>query len=432
MANSAAAEENTAGGRRSLAYLIVVVVATMAVLGLSYADQAMFGVVLPRIKVELHLTDGELGLLSGVPFAVCYSLFSIPAAWLGDTRVRRSSVVAASLTIWSAMTALCSIAGGLWSLFFLRMGVGAGEAGGRPAALTVVTDMAPERWRRRMIAICSMGVTFGGAGGLILTGLIVTHYGWRAAFVLLGAPGVAVALIYRLLVQDPPHSPATRAPSNFLGEMKELFSSRAFLGLFGGCAFTTCLSGAAGAWMPTYLIRTFKIGFTEVGAVMGAVTLIAGLVSPVCVAWLGDRLAARDSRWPLRLCAITLSATVVAYLAFFSVHQKIVAYLLLASAMFVAGGLVPLMTGVAQDVVPRLRTTGIAAMAFGASGIGAFAPWAVGLISDNLSKLGEEQSLRVGLLTMIPVGALGILSFLAGAQVRHGAAGAGPRAQAAE
>lgn len=410
----------TSGHRQKTgaAYLVVVVFATMMVQFLSAVDRSIFGIVLPRIKVDLHLPDAALGLLATAPFAVCFCLFSIPTAWLGDTRVKRTWVVGASMAVWSAMTALCGAAGGFWSLFFLRMGVGAGEAGGQPPALSIVADLAPDRWRRRLIAFCGLGAMFGIALGVAMAGLAVAAFGWRATFVLLGAPGVVAAVLYVLLVKEPPREQATGGARNVILEMRKLFSSQAFLMLFIGVGFSTCLSASVGAWMPTYLSRTQHASLAEIGLTLGALSLVAGFAGPPLFAWIGDRLATVDERWPFRLCAVNLFAGTAFLETSLMLHDKAAIYALLGAAQFLMLGASPLTTAAAQEAMPELKSVSVATMALGAVLISSFAPWAVGAISDASAGHGDGESLRQGLMAVTPVGLLGVAAYWAAARFR--------------
>src|SRR5882757_5918161 len=148
-------------GRPSRRRQIAAIVVTVVVLILSSIDQSILSVAMPAMKMELRLSDSHLGLLSSLPFAIGTILVGVPAAWLGDTRLPRTTVVAASLAIWSVMTALCGAGTGLISLFLLRTAVGLGEASGKPNALSVVIDIAPTAWRRRIVALCSVGTIIG-------------------------------------------------------------------------------------------------------------------------------------------------------------------------------------------------------------------------------------------------------------------------------
>lgn len=397
---------------RSIGFLVLAIVATIFVMFLAAADQAIFAIVLPLIKKDLRLSDGELGLLSGVPFAICYGLFSVPAAWLGDTRLRRTTVVSASIAMWSVTTALCGVAGNMLSLFLLRMGVGTGEAGGRPSAFSLIADLSPEHWRRRVIAVCGVGATVGTALAYLLTTWVVQRFGWREAFVLLGAPGLVVALIYPFAMREPPRPIRPMDASNVLGQVKMLASSKAFLTLFVGAGFVTWLIAGIAAWMPTYLVRSLHISFTEMGAVLAATGALVGLLSPIVFSWLGDRLSVLDRGWPLRLCSLSLLGAVLIFCTILLfVRDKLSVYLLLVTFQFLLSGPTPLMSVAAMDALPQLKGTGVAAMSVGGSLVGAFAPWAVGAVSDHFTALGEAASLRAGLLAITPLALLGVVAF---------------------
>lgn len=421
MSKSAEPDRRLAAGAtksESLAYVSLAVAATFVVLALSQADRAVFSLVMPRIKAELHYSDAELGLLSGVPFALCFAFFGVPVAWLGDTRVRRTSVVALAVVIWSVMTVLCGVAAGFWSMFFLRMGVGAGEGGGTPAAMSVATDIAPEKWRRRVIAICGMGAIFGSVVGLVGSGWAVTHFGWRATFLVMGAPGILVALLYALIVSEPPRAATiAQVPRSFTADLKTLLSSKSYVLLFVGTSLmTTWLLGGVATWIPTFLSRAYNINMTEIGGVLGIATGLSGIGAPILYGWLGDRLAARDLRWPLQLCALSLCLAVIFFVLVLFAKDKVVVYALLVSFQFLIHGLAPLTVVAAQDLSPSLKATGLAILTVGSQVLSAFGPWGVGAISDHFATLGGAASLRLGLLATTPIAVLGVVAFWAAAQ----------------
>lgn len=200
---------------------------------LNFIDRILISVVAEPLIREFKITDLQFGLLSGIGFALMYTLMGIPIARLAE-RYNRVKIIAASVIMWSAMTALCGVAGSFISLLIFRVGVGIGEAGLTPAANSIIADYFPPRSRARAIAIYSLGITFGGILANLFGGPIAQAFSWREAFIALGVPGLFFGVIFLFVVKEPPRGyadPPTTVKSEKLGigdTIRELSSKRAF------------------------------------------------------------------------------------------------------------------------------------------------------------------------------------------------------------
>jgi predicted MFS family arabinose efflux permease len=290
-------------------YFVVVVALSALVMAFRFIDALILGIVLPRIKIEFGLTDAQVGIIGGMPFALCYTLLAIPIAWLADTRFRRTRVIAVSIAFWSLMTTLSGAATGFAVLFLLRMGVGAGEAGFAPATYSLFSDLFPEGWRRRAIAIVGVGGNLGQFAALAIGGWSVETYGWRATYFIVGLPGILLALVYLLTVREPTRKAVQSGDANFFPDLGALLSSKTFLLLIVGAGATTMSGFAMLTWMPSYLERAHGIGLAEGGFALGICFGIGGVIGPFLFGWIADRLSLRDRRWTLRLCAILCMMT---------------------------------------------------------------------------------------------------------------------------
>ncbi len=186
--------------RRYRYYVLAILV---LVYTMNFLDRQILGILAGPIKKELQLTDAQLGLMGGLAFAMVYSTLSIPIAWLADRSSRRS-IIAWSLGIWSAFTAICGFASSFWQLFAARIGVGFGEAGGVAPSYSMLSDYFPKEQRARAISIYSLGIPLGSGAGLLFGGLIAAHLDWRYAFMIVGSAGLLVAPLLRAAVKDPP------------------------------------------------------------------------------------------------------------------------------------------------------------------------------------------------------------------------------------
>src|SRR5882757_957858 len=179
------------------------VLAVMTVVyALSIADRFSISTLIEPIRLELHLSDSGIAFLTGVALALFYVTIGIPIALLAD-RANRRNILAIALALWSAMTALCGVAQNYWQLLLARFGVGIGEAGGTPPATSILADKFPPAKRPMALTIFALGACLGAWLGSSVAGDVAERGGWRAAFLVLGIPGLIVALVVRFTVREP-------------------------------------------------------------------------------------------------------------------------------------------------------------------------------------------------------------------------------------
>lgn len=186
-----------AGGRRIYTLVLLAIVYT-----LNQVDRQIIAVLAEPIKHELMLSDTELGFLTGAAFALLYSISGIPLAYFAD-RVNRRNLVALTLTLWSAMTAICGLAQSFAQLAAARLLVGVGEAGCSPPAHSMIADMFGKAHRARALSIYALGIPIGSLGGLLIGGILNDLYGWRSALFIVAIPGIIMALLLRFTVMEP-------------------------------------------------------------------------------------------------------------------------------------------------------------------------------------------------------------------------------------
>jgi predicted MFS family arabinose efflux permease len=376
----------------------------------NFVDRQILGILAPAIKDDLGLTDTQLGWLGGPAFALLYSTLAIPLAWVAD-RTSRTGVIAASLAVWSAFTALCGFAGSFWQLFAARVGVGVGEAGGVAPSYALITDYFPAGRRARALAVYSLGIPLGSAAGVMLGGYIATAVDWRAAFVVVGVAGVLLAPVFRLVVREPAHAvpPADAAPLRAVFGI--LARKRSFWLLAFGAASSSMLGYGLAFWLPSLLKRSFGLGLVETGWFYGLVLLIGGTAGVLGGGWVGDRLGARDRGAYARLPAICfvlavplfaagiLSGSVWAAFAFFLIPQAL-AYVWLA----------PVVTAVQHLVAAHMRATASASFLLINNLIGlGLGTVVLGALSDAFAGWAGNEALRYAMLSGL------VLYLLAGA-----------------
>jgi predicted MFS family arabinose efflux permease len=180
-----------------------VLILMLLIYAINIADRYVVSTVLEPIRLELHLNDAGVAFLTGIPLALFYVAFGIPISWLAD-RSNRRNILAASLIIWSAFTALCGISKNYWQFLAGRVGVGVGEAGGTPPSTAIVSDCFPADRRPMAMAVLALGAPIGAWLGADMAGAVAHAYTWRMAFVALGIPGLVVGVIVYLTVREPP------------------------------------------------------------------------------------------------------------------------------------------------------------------------------------------------------------------------------------
>src|SRR6188768_9414 len=186
----------------SNAYRNYVLVMLTLVYVFNFIDRQLLVILQESIKKELHLSDTQLGMLSGFTFAIFYVTLGIPIARLAD-RTSRKNTVAVSLGLWSAMTAFSGLARNFIQLLLARIGVGVGEAGGSPPAHAMISDYFPPQKRSTALSIYSTGIYFGILIGFLMGGYLNQHLGWRTAFFVVGIPGIIFSILFYVFVKEP-------------------------------------------------------------------------------------------------------------------------------------------------------------------------------------------------------------------------------------
>lgn len=269
----------------------------------NFLDRQILGILAGSIIADLKLTDAQFGAIGGLAFALLYSILGVPLALLAD-RTSRSRVIAAAVAVWSAFTALCGTAASFGQLFFFRLGVGVGEAGGVAPAYALIADYYPPKRRARALAIFSLGIPLGLASGTLIGAYLAAWVDWRAAFITMGVAGLILAPIMLLFVRDLPRSAAASA-SPPLSRTFAIVARKPAFWLMAAAASCSSLAGYGLAlWTPSVLERSFGFSLIERGHFLASIFLIGGTAGVFAGGWLADRLGQADRRWYARLPAI--------------------------------------------------------------------------------------------------------------------------------
>jgi MFS family permease len=409
-------------GDRTSAYRYFVVAFLAIVYTFNFMDRQIMSILQEPIRREMALSDTQLGLLTGLAFALFYTTCGIPVAWLSD-RHRRVSIMAAACAIWSVFTVGCGFAQSFAQLAFSRVFVGMGEAGGSPPSYSLISDYFPKSERGVGLAIYSLGVPAGSALGAAIGGWVAAHYGWRAAFVAVGLPGIVLALAMLVVIREPKRGGLDDRPS-ISSERPALFKSvRAFFTdrTMALTALSSGLSAFVGyamlSWNPSLLERVKGMSLAEVAVWYSLILGITGVVGTFAAGWLVDRLTKRDSRWyawvPALAFAIGLPSLAGIILApTWPIALGFIAVPALLNNMYLA----PALAVVQNGTPPERRTMAGATLLFVLNLIGlGGGPVYVGWVSDLAKARFADQSLLVGYTALAPVVVLTIAVHLAAA-----------------
>jgi MFS family permease len=372
----------------------------------NFIDRQIIGVLAVPIKAELHLSDTQLSLMGGIAFALFYSGLAIPIAWLADRR-SRVNIIAFSVALWSAFTALCGLAQNFWHLFLARMGVGIGEAGGVAPSYALISDFYPKDKRARALAFFSLGIPIGSALGVFFGGWIASNLDWRSAFIIVGLAGLPAALLVKLGIPEPVRGGfdtadgAASDPAPPFGTVAgRLARTPSFWLLSFGAASGSILGYGLIFWLPSFFTRSFDLALTEVGWFYGSIILVGGVLGTFLGGWIADRLGPNNPAAYALIPAVcfTIAAPCFA-LGLFAPSLEIAWALFVVGQMLALAWLGPVIAAVQHIVPPNMRATSSASFLFinNLIGIG-FGIFFLGFMSDTMAEAYGEESLRYSIL----------------------------------
>ncbi len=400
MAAPEAAVTVTPAARR-YALGILVVVYTF-----NFIDRQILAILLPAIKAEFLVDDWVLGFLAGSAFALFYATLGVPIALLAD-RFNRRNLIALALAVWSGMTALSAAAGSVVTLTLARIGVGVGEAGCSPPAHSMISDLYAPEQRSTAMGIFTLGISVGIMIAYLAGGWVVENIGWREAFLIVGVPGVLLAVVVRFTVVEPPRGMADRRaddrPSPGVAYVARfLLQRRSFLHMAIGAGLAAFGGYSVASFFPSFLVRSHGMSPSIIGVYLGLILGIAGGLGFAGGGWVADRLGRRSRRWSMWGVAI---ASLVSWVALFPVYLSgtpqaaltwflvpaVLSNFYLATTLALTQGLVGL----------RMRGVASALMLFILNIIGlGMGPQVTGILSDLYAGAFGQDSMRYSLLTV--------------------------------
>ena len=405
-------DEITDRQRRYTLFMLVLVFTS------SHVDRQIMGILGQPIKESLLISDTQLGLLTGIMFAVFYATLGMPMAMWADRNNRRN-LISFSVFLWSLMTALCAAATNFMQLLLLRIGVGVGEAGSNPPSHSMIADLYPPEKRSTAMAIFGTGINWGILIGFLVGGWINEWYGWRTAFVVVGLPGILLALLVRYTVKEPPrgYSESLKqevAAPGFWEVVGFIWRSSVLRHIVAAGALVSFAGYASVIWVPIYLVRIHGMGTGEVGSYLALLIGVGGAIGIYLGGRIADFMSARrGEQWlPWVVALSSLISLPMLYLTFMAPTPMtaIAAYVLPAmlGTLYVAPGF-----ALIQNSTPlEMRSVAAAINLFITNIVGlGLGPFTVGFFSDFFSQSYGEDGLRWGLATTIIILLWGVFHY---------------------
>ncbi|MBX3707926.1 MAG: MFS transporter [Pseudomonadales bacterium] len=386
----------------------------------NFIDRSILNILAQAVKDDLGLYDWQIGLMGGIAFALFYTTLGIPIARLADTHNRRN-IVAISLAVWSAMTAVCGLAQNFWQLLLARVGVAVGEAGGSPPSHSMISDLFAADRRATALGLYALGIPVGTMLGNLAGGWINEVMDWRTAFIVVGLPGLLMALVVRFTLVEPPRGhteevaklKAAAPPIGFV--FKALWSRKSFRYMALGGALHALVGYGVGPFIPPLFIRVHEMGTADIGMALFWLGF-AGIAGTASGGYVADRMATRDVRWYVWLPGIATLISVPFATAAYVWPDPIQAFWIMAIPGFLGAYYLGPTFSLAQGLVGvRMRALAAAILLLILNLIGmGLGPVIVGVTSDLLNAytdLGAE-SIRWALVSVLVFNVLSTVFYL--------------------
>jgi MFS family permease len=383
---------------------------------INFVDRQVIVILAEPIKDEFHLKDWQLGVITGLAFAILYSVLSVPVARLAD-RGNRAWVISGSLAVWSFFTIACGLTHTYAQLAAARLFVGVGEAGGSPPAHSLITDITPRKNWAKAIAFYTLGVPVGSLIGMVLGGLVTDGYGWRTAFFFAGAPGLVLAVIAFLTLKEPRKllrlAPAPAPP--LAAAIRVMAAKRSFVLLNVAGGLVTFVNYGQTAFFPSFFKRVHGADLTLLassvngtlhvhlgpvgflGVTLGLTGALGGISGTLAGGWITDWATKREIGAFVQIALVGALVRIPLLILTVLAPRADVALALATLQVFFSGVMgAPSYTSIQALVAPRMRATASAIFHFFLNAVGlGLGPTCIGLLSDKLgATLGPAEGLR--------------------------------------
>ena len=385
---------------------------------MNFVDRGLLAVVGPDLVPELGISDTQFGLLTGSGFALLYTIVGLPLARFAD-QANRVWIMTICVALWSIMTALCGFAtevtigsvtiGAFWILLMCRVGVGIGEAGCTPPANSLIADYYAPRDRSQALGVYAMGVTLGTMFANLIGGWVTDAYDWRTAFLVVGLPGILIAIVFKLTVKEPPRgytdpvNTQTKERVDLSEAIRELTTKPAFWLMTAGATIASFCGYGISSFQSIFLVRTHEITAGQAAIWINTPASLSAAVGTFATGWLATKLYKKHPGAIAWIPALGLALSVPFYVFAFTTQNLLYAAIGMVIGGFVKYGYLAAQYTIGQGVVSmRVRAMATAVLLFVVNLLGyGFGPLFIGAISDifftsGLAELGvaAEELLR--------------------------------------
>jgi MFS family permease len=400
-------------------------------------DRTIMSILVEEVKADLALDDRQIGLVMGLAFTVVHLGAAVPVGRLAD-RTSRRAVISAGLIIWSAMTIFAGLSRSYIQLFVARMGVGLGEAAGAPPSQSLISDYVPPHRRAAAISVLTTGGVAGLGMGMIIGGFANELWGWRYAFIIAGAPGILLGVLFFLTVREPPRgrfddaAPGDQTPPPIGSVVGTLLRTPSYRYLILGACLAGMTTYGKNFWEPTFLRRVYELGPAEVGVLYFFIGPLPQALGAYFGGRLGDRLGRKDPRWYMWLSALANLLAAPFSLAFLLLPREL--ELLGVPVSFVCSALASVLLGVwspqsgalGQALArPRMRAVSAALWSSLHSFVGlGLGPYLVGELNMRFEPSFGASGVRYSLaIATLSLALAALFQLLSARTLRHDLAG---------
>jgi predicted MFS family arabinose efflux permease len=383
-------------------YNWLVLFALTMVYAFNLLDRQLIVILQESIKSDLHLSDTQLGLVSGFAFALFYCSMSLPIAKYADYG-NRKNIVAGSLAIWSLLTTMTGAVQNFFQMLLIRIGIGIGEAGATPASHSLVSDYFSLEKRPLAFSIYSTGIFVGSFLGYSLGSQLEKILGWRMTFVVLGVPGVLFAMIIFFFVKEPIRETIERKAvqqseekEKIVDIVRRLFSRKTFYYLTVAAGLNSFVNYGIGNWMPSFFVRVHSMEIADVGFWLAISVGLGGILGALSGGFLANKLVKIDVRWHVWLSILTAMFSIPCMLLVLFMEDKMMALYIYFLPNFIGmlgfGAVLAAIQGVV-DIKMRAFASAVYFFIINLIGYG-LGPLVVGILSDYLEPSLGNESLR--------------------------------------
>lgn len=361
----------------------------LAISTCAFIDRAILNTVGQAIKDDLHISDLQLGLLGGIAFSLLYGILGVPIARLSERR-NRVRIISLAVGVWSAMTVLCGFASTFGHLLLARIGVGIGEAGANAPTQSLLADYYPPHKRATIVSILGLatpiGIVIGGIGGAYAAEV----FGWRSAFLMVGLPGLLLAIIAWFTIREPVRGASEGKPQTsvdvppLMDVMRHLAASKGFRHILIAAVITNFIGFSVVSFEHAFFVRAYHLSYTEAAFAFAAMNSISVTGGYLIGGMLTDKLILRDLRfygWLPGICMF-VAAPLYAF-GFLQTNWTFAIILLTLPGLFSATYFAPTYAITQNLVGPRMRASAVALVSLALNLVGmAFGPVVTGALSD--------------------------------------------------